>query len=76
MRLKTNINLQEFFKALNYCSGEVYYDTKEGDHLNLKSQFSQLVLSVLYNQEYSHLSGIITLQIDSDYSVLSKFIYE
>ena len=38
-----DIDLQEFIKAVDQCKGQVYLVTDEGDKLNLKSKFCQII---------------------------------
>ncbi len=38
-----DINVPEFLKVLDSCTGEVYLMTRDGDKLNLKSKLCQLV---------------------------------
>ena len=37
------IDLQKFIKAIDQCKGQVYLVTEEGDKLNLKSKFCQII---------------------------------
>ncbi len=37
------IDLQKFMDAIDQCKGNVYLVTEEGDRLNLKSKFCQLI---------------------------------
>lgn len=37
------IDFQEFIKAVDQCKGQVYLVTGEGDKLNLKSKFCQII---------------------------------
>lgn len=37
------IDFQEFIKAVDQCEGQVYLVTGEGDKLNLKSKFCQII---------------------------------
>ena len=38
-----DVNVPEFLKVLDSCTGEVYLMTRDGDKLNLKSKLCQLV---------------------------------
>ena len=38
-----NINVPDFLKVLDQCTGNVFLVTDEGDRLNLKSKLCQLV---------------------------------
>jgi len=37
------VNFKEFIEAIDMCKGDVFLVTAEGDRLNLKSKFCQLV---------------------------------
>lgn len=37
------IDLQKFMQAIDQCKGDVFLVTDEGDRLNLKSKFCQLI---------------------------------
>ena len=41
MHIKTNINVVNFLKQVQKCSGEVLFETSEGDCIALKSTLSQ-----------------------------------
>ena len=43
MKIKNIKNIDEFFKMINQCSGDVELVTNEGDRLNLKSKLCQVV---------------------------------
>lgn len=43
MKLKTNIEVQDFLKAVDRCAGNVYLLSEQGDRLNLKSVISRYV---------------------------------
>jgi len=38
-----DIDFQEFIKAVDQCKGQVFLVTNEGDKLNLKSKFCQII---------------------------------
>lgn len=43
MQFNTDKSLIDFLQCIDKCKGDVYFKTKEGDVLNLKSQFSKLL---------------------------------
>ena len=43
MKITKIKNVENFMKVVNSCGGDVYLDTPEGDHLNLKSKLTQYV---------------------------------
>ncbi|MCQ2478675.1 MAG: hypothetical protein MJ091_05655 [Clostridia bacterium] len=48
-----NIDFDEFLKAVDTCTGNVYLETEEGDVLNLKSKLCQIIgiAKIFSNQE-------------------------
>ncbi len=54
--LKPNCNMVAFLRCVDSCRGEVTFESRQGDILNLKSQLSKyLFLTVAPDQSY--LSG-------------------
>ena len=48
MRINSDKSVTDFLQCIDKCVGDVYFKTKEGDSLNLKSKFSKLLfLSVV-----------------------------
>lgn len=43
MKIKKIKNIESFLNVVNNCSGDVYLDTVDGDHLNLKSKLTQYI---------------------------------
>ena len=43
MRLKKDVSTVNFINRVEQCTGEVIYETAEGDRLNLKSKLCQLI---------------------------------
>ncbi len=41
--LKSNIQPADFSLAINHCCGDVILETKDGDVLNLKSEFCKYI---------------------------------
>ena len=59
MRLKKEVNLAELMGAVRQCGKDVWFDTPEGDHLNLKSALSQFVFVVAVGGKGYALTGEI-----------------
>ena len=51
MRLKKNVSLKDFIDTVKRCQHDVYFESNEGDHLNLKSTISQFVFASAGNDE-------------------------
>lgn len=49
MRLKADVSTVDFIRSVEKCSGEVLFETAEGDWLNLKSQLSKYLFLVAVN---------------------------
>ena len=47
MKLKNNIDLVAFLQAVRSCREDVYFCTREGDRIDLKSVLSEYVFSSL-----------------------------
>ena len=49
MKLKADVSLPEFLRKANLCEGDVFFETPEGDCLNIKSQLSKYVFLAAVN---------------------------
>jgi hypothetical protein len=74
MKIKNDIDINQFFQSIKKCNGEVFFDTDDGNHLNLKSQLSQFFLAILYAKNKDLLGGEIHLTDPSDSSVLHSYL--
>ena len=74
MKLKPEIDYGKFFSAIAACRGDVYFDTVEEDHLNLKSTLSQFVFASALSQYEGVLDGVITCMAEEDYQCLQNFL--
>ena len=74
MRLREKRASSEFLKAVQKCVGDVFFDTNSGDHLNLKSELSQLVFTVIINK----LDGLeYSISFDeADRELIAKYLEE
>lgn len=45
MKLKTGADLAAFLEGVRSCSQNVFFDTAEGDHLNLRSTLARFVFT-------------------------------
>lgn len=76
MKLKTNINLNEFGKAAAKCVGEVFLQTSDGNIFNLKSLLSQYVLMAVMGNDHVLKSAQVVCVQEEDYQKLSEFLEE
>ncbi|MBR1758290.1 MAG: hypothetical protein IJ744_06125 [Lachnospiraceae bacterium] len=76
MRLKEMKEYLSFMEAVKKCQGEVFFDSSEGDHLNLKSTLSRYVFAVICNDKDLLSKGRIVCTEKSDYERLEAFLEE
>lgn len=74
MKLNIHADFSHFAKDLGQCKGEVYLDTTEGDHLNLKSTLSQFLLMSVVLGDTHMLEGEIICDDKDDYKLLLKYV--
>ena len=74
MKFKRNINYLEFMKAVQTCSEDVYFNSKDGDHLNLRSALSQALFAVICGDRAFLEHGEIECIDGSDYHRLAAFL--
>lgn len=73
-RLKTNVDLTSFINTVQRCSGDVLFQTEDGDSLNLKSVLSCYLFSMISGNPVFLLSGIVVCRNEEDYSLLSNYL--
>lgn len=73
MKLKPNIKTPAFFEAVQACSGSVFFETEEGDNLNLKSTLAQYIFATVIAEKLQSLDGCITIQNPEDAARLHDF---
>ena len=74
MKLRDNIDIIAFLKSVKECRRDVYYDSPEGDHLDLKSALSQYVLSASSHDRYLLQNGVVVCDDMNDYERLREFL--
>lgn len=76
MKLKKEAKLVDFLQAAQYCLGEVYYKTTEGDVLNLKSRLSQYIFLAALSSGKDALmpEGEIICDSPEDMETLRRFL--
>lgn len=74
MKLKQEIDYGEFITAITACHGDVYFDTIDNDHLNLKSTLSQFIFASALSQYKGSLNGTINCKVEEDYQCLQSFL--
>ena len=74
MEFKKDVNTIDFIMAVKKCEKDVFFQTPEGDSLNLKSLLSQYIFaSILENPDLVE-SGKIICQSPKDSELLSRFV--
>ena len=73
MKLRPEIDLSAFLKAIQGCAGDVIFETEEGDRLNLKSMLSQFVFTAVMAARLSAIPGRICCD-KQDIPLLQKFL--
>lgn len=76
MQLKASANLIQFLDGVKKCSGEVTFNTSEGDILNLKSLLSQYLFAAMVGNEKLLTTGKILCENPDDYRFLLPYCDE
>lgn len=76
MRLKPDSDITKFLLSIKRCQGAVYYESTEGDILNLASTLSQYVFCSIANQPDLWSNGIIRCDNEEDYKIIGSFLCE
>lgn len=74
MKLKRLDSYVDFMEAVQGCEGEVYYDSSEGDHLNLRSTFCQYLFAAICGDWEFFAQGEIICEKEGDYGRLEAFL--
>lgn len=76
MKLKKNIDLNQFWEVARKCEGDVFLQTTEGDILNLKSLLSQYtVMSIMGHNHVLENAQVVCVQ-EENYQKLAEFLEE
>lgn len=74
MKLKRNIDFVDFLKTIAQCESEVYFDSVDGDHLNLKSTLSRFLFSTVSNNSDILDKGTIVCSCETDINLLKQYL--
>lgn len=74
MKLKPDINIPDFFKAIKACQGNIYFKTDEGDILNLNSALSQWIFITVMDSKDFLLKGNIECTEPDDRKILAEYL--
>lgn len=75
MRLREDVDIMEFLSAVKKCRGEVFFETEDGDSLNLKSLLSEYLFSMVASNRNYVLSGKVRCLVEEDYEALGGFVH-
>lgn len=73
MKLYSDIDIVVFLNDVKKCKNEVFFETDEGDKLNLKSALSQYVFFVADNNFKIIEKGQLMFE-DEDLGILKKYL--
>ncbi|KAB1438679.1 polya polymerase [Candidatus Galacturonibacter soehngenii] len=76
MYLKRDIDIKNFLLQVTKCAEDVFFETTEGDVLNLSSTLSQYVFCSISIQPEYWVTGTIRCANASDYKILSDYLLE
>ena len=76
MKLKGKIDMMGFLKELKKCTGEVFFETPDGDCLALKSALSQYIFCTIANEPELFKTGTLRFEYESDIALLLPWIEE
>jgi hypothetical protein len=76
MKLKKLESYLDFITAVQTCKGDVSFNSAEGDHLNLRSTFCQILFASVCTDRDFLSGGEILCSRPSDYERLRDFLEE
>lgn len=76
MKLKEMISAVPFLNTVKTCPGEVFFQTPEGDRLNLKSLLSEYIFIGILENPLLWDSGEIYCENEADYALLKEYLKE
>ena len=75
MKLRKNVDILSFIESVRRCRHPVWFDTDEGDHLNLRSALSQFVFASAASARLPELSATVSVHKD-DLPLLAAYLEE
>lgn len=73
MRLKRDVNFEDFMQAVSKCKNDVYFCTTASDVLNLKSMLARLIFATLVQNENLLYSSNVVCQDRDDIPLVLPF---
>lgn len=74
MKLKQLEHYRDFIEAVQSCKSDVYFNSREGDRLNLKSTLSQYLFAAACGDRNFLAQGSMECQKKEDYERLRAFM--
>lgn len=74
MKLKRLENYLDFIEVVQSCDSDVYFNSCEGDHLNLKSVLSQFLFAAICKDRKFLEQGNVECKKEEDYGRLSAYL--
>ena len=75
LRLKENIDVIDFLNTISgTCVGNVWFCTRQGDEINLRSELSRYVFLTMCTQEDLLRMGSVRLDEPRDNEPLGRFL--
>lgn len=74
MKFKDSVNINAFLDTAKQCTGDVFFQTNEGDILNLKSLLSRYVLMSIMGNPSLLKNAYVTCVQEEDYQLLSEYL--
>ena len=75
MKLQQNLDIQDFLRSVDTCSGDVYFKTKEHDCLNLKSTLTRFVFTTFLESPDLLYESEVECTDRDDYQRLADFLH-
>lgn len=76
MKLKKDANTTDFINAAKKCGHDLYFETSEGDRLNLKSTLSDYIFAASAVDPEFLKKGKIVCEDEQDYKVIADYVEE
>ncbi len=76
LKLKKDADITNFLLSVKSCDGDVFYESTEGDILNLASTLSQYVFCSVASQPRFLENGVIRCDHPEDVRILEAYLEE
>ncbi|MDO4623222.1 MAG: hypothetical protein Q4B22_09750 [Eubacteriales bacterium] len=76
MKLRKEIDIPAFMKAVSSCKGDVIFDSGNGDALDLKSELCRYIFFTVEADEKLRNTGMIQCSLNEDYEKLKDYLQQ